>query len=563
MRALQVELRRRSQHSSGWRLSDDRFLSSLATRILLAAKRRKSRKSESVFFAPFALFCGYSGWKTFACGCVALGFCLPWVSGAAERPNILFVYTDDQSHRTLGSYRAEGAHPWVRTPHLDRLAAEGVRFSRAYGASWCAPSRALVLTGLHQHAIRGVDLNRDQKSRRPWATFAAGWDPQRTPMWPSHLRRSGYQTALIGKWHLGQNAGHGLLWDHSVVWDQNAAEGDWYNNVSLSIDGEPAREAPGYATHVYTEFAERFIRRQHDKPWFLWLCYNAPHLPNNTHPDTHRLYTEAEVPTPPDVFGPREGKPEYMRMLTMFSRDDAGEPRMGTTSLKELVRGYNRLVSTIDEGVGRLRAALEETGQLDNTVIVFTSDQGFAWGERGYAWKVGPYDACIRMPLIVRYPPAVAAGGVVREPVHLLDVIPTLLSFTQMPEPWPMHGRNLRTVLRDPTRALGGGVLLEHMLSYFADQITTGVTPETGYTRNIPWWLAWVEGDYKYIQTLVPDEIDELYDLAADPEEQNNLAQQPRHRERVLQMRANLRRALAASDAGFLDTLPAPREPRG
>ena len=99
-----------------------------------------------------------------------LGLLLHAATSAAERPNILFIYTDDQSHRTLESYRAEGARPWALTPHLDRLAAEGVRFARAYGASWCAPSRAMVLTGRQQHAIRGVDLNRDQGVRRSWAT---------------------------------------------------------------------------------------------------------------------------------------------------------------------------------------------------------------------------------------------------------------------------------------------------------------------------------------------------------------------------------------------------------
>ena len=489
-----------------------------------------------------------------------LGLLLHAATSAAERPNILFIYTDDQSHRTLESYRAEGARPWALTPHLDRLAAEGVRFARAYGASWCAPSRAMVLTGRQQHAIRGVDLNRDQGVRRSWATFAPGWERERAPMWPARLRRSGYQTVMIGKWHLGQDAGHGFLWDHSVVWDQNAAVGDWYNNVSLSIDGQPERMIPGYSTHVYTDFAERFVRRRHDRPWFLWLCYNAPHLPNNTHPDTHHLYTDVEVPIPGDIFGPRPGKPGYMRNLAMFKRDETGQPVLGRRSLVELVRGYHRLVHSIDEGIGRLRTALEETGQLDNTVIIFTSDQGFAWGEHGYAWKVGPYDACIRMPLIVRYPADVATGGVVREPVNILDVIPTILSYASLPEPWPLHGRNLRPVLQDPTRTLGGGVLLEHFLSHFADQITTGVTPENGFTRNIPWWLAWVEGHHKYIRTLVPDEIEELYDLEADPEEQQNLALIPAHRPRLLAMRNSLERALAASDAAFLDSLPAPRE---
>ncbi len=479
-----------------------------------------------------------------------------------NRPNVLFIYTDDQSHRTLGSYLEEGARPWVRTPNLDRLAAEGVKFSMAYGASWCAPSRAIVLTGQQPHAIRGVDLNRDPSSPRPWATLADGYDPTVAKMWPRELRQAGYETAMIGKWHLGQAAGHGDLWDHSVVWDQNTPEGDWYNDQSLSVDGAPAEVVPGYSTLVYTDFAEDYIRRDHAKPWLMWLCYNAPHLPNTVHPETTDDYTDVDVPIPADWYGPRAGKPTYMRTLTMFEPDLEGRPRYGHRSwrLEDMIKGYNRLVLTLDEAMGRLLDTLEETGQLDNTVIVFTSDQGFAWGERGYAWKVGPYDACLRMPLLVRYPPEAKAGGVVRSPVSIADVVPTILSFADLEVDWPLHGRNLRSSLQDPESGVAGRVLIEHFLSSFGDQIESAVTDENNFTRTIPWWLAIVDGHHKYIRSLVPNEIEEVYDLAADPEEQNNLALSPKYRDLLLEMRAALVEELEATDAHFIDTIPAPRE---
>lgn len=482
--------------------------------------------------------------------------------GDVDRPNVLFIYTDDQSHRTLGSYLEEGARPWVKTPNLDRLAAEGVRFSMAYGASWCAPSRAIVLTGQQPHAIAGVDLNRDPTTARPWATMTDGWDPQVAQMWPRELRRAGYETAMIGKWHVGQNAGHGDLWDHSVVWDQNTPQGDWYNNQSLSIDGAPTEVVPGYSTHVYTDFAEDYIRRDHDKPWLMWLCYNAPHLPNTIHPDTKDDYTDVEVPIPSDWYGPRAGKPTYMRTLTMLEPDIEGQPRYGNRSarLEDLVVGYNRLVLTLDEAMGRLLDTLEETGQLDNTVIVFTSDQGFAWGERGYVWKVGPYDACLRMPLIVRYPKEAKAGGVVRSPVSIIDVVPTLLSYTGVEVDWPLHGRNLRPALREPESGLRGRVLIEHFLSAFGDQIQSAVTDEDNFTRTIPWWLSVVDGDLKYIRSLVPNEIEELYNLANDPDEQHNLALESGHRADLHRMRSALVSELEATDAHFIPTLPVPQE---
>lgn len=492
----------------------------------------------------------------------SLGFLfLITLSHGAERPNILFIYTDDQSFRTLSCYQEEGARSWVKTPHIDRLAAEGVKFATAYGASWCAPSRAVVLTGLQPHAIRGVSLNRDSTSARPWATKGDGYDPTVAQMWPEHLRKTGYETAMIGKWHLGQSAGHGRLWDHSVVWDQNTPEGDWYNNQSLSIDGAEAQTVSGYSTFVYTNYAERYFRRDHDKPWMLWLCYNAPHLPNTIHPDTADLYQDVEVPIPEDWYGPRAGKPAYMRTLTMFEPDLEGRPRYGHRSwrLEDMIKGYNRLVSSLDEAIGRLRAVLEETGQLDNTVIIFTSDQGFAWGERGYAWKVGPYDACLRMPLIVRYPPEVPAGGVVRDPVSITDVAPTVLSYAGMPQPWRMHGRDLRPAMRNPTAGVGGRVLTEHFLSSFGDEIEVAVTDENNFTRTIPWWLSIAEGRYKYIRTLVPHEIEEVYDLQSDPDEQRNLALEKSHRATLHRLRAALETELRNTDASFIETLPEPR----
>jgi arylsulfatase A-like enzyme len=477
---------------------------------------------------------------------------------AADKPNILFIYTDDQSHRTVGCYRDEGAWPWVRTPNIDRLAAEGVRFTTAYGASWCSPSRACVLTGLLPHGIRGMKLNERREKNATWKVLGEGYDPAVARFWPEKLRKAGYQTAMIGKWHLGQNAGHSRLWDHSVVWDQNSAKGDWYNDPGLAIDGAAPKAVPGYSTDLYTRFAADFVRRRHDQPWLLWLCYNAPHLPNHAHPRHRELYRDADVPVPVDVFGPRPDKPGYMRQRTMFQRAPDGSPLHGKTPLPETVRSYNRLVSAVDDGVGELLRALAETGQLDHTLIVFTSDQGFAWGEHGFAWKTGPYDACLRMPLIFRLPGQVAKAGVCRQPVSIVDLAPTLLGFAGVPLPWEMHGHDLRPLLRTPDSSADRPLLMEHFHSRFGPETDRG---ETGgdLAGGVPYWLFLRRGKYKYIRTLVPDEIEELYDLEADPQELKNLALDASQRPVLDDYRAHLRAELRRTAAGFVDNLPPPR----
>lgn len=480
-------------------------------------------------------------------------------SAEAKRPNLLVIFTDDQSHRTLGCYRDEGAWDWARTPNLDRLAEEGVRFTTAYGASWCSPSRACVLTGRLPHGIRGMHLHERRVEGREWSVLGEGYDPAVAEFWPSTLRHAGYRTAFIGKWHLGQNAGHGRLWDHSVVCDANLARKDWYRDPTLAIDGAKAGVVPGYATDLYTRFAADFIRSPHGCPWLLWLCHYAPHLPLEPHPRHRALYADAEVPVPADVFGPRPGKPAYQRDWTMFRRAPDGSPLHRRIPLAEAVRDYNRLVAAIDEGVGELLRALEETGQLDDTLVVFTSDQGYAWGEHGFAWKVGPYDACLRMPLIFRLPGAVAEGGVCRQPASVVDLAPTLLGFAGVPLPWEMHGHDLRPLLRAPETEIDRPLLMEHFHSRFGDET---VRPGPGdAVSEVPHWLFLRRGRYKYIRTLVPGEIEELYDLESDPQELVNLVPDPRHRHALENLRAGLSAELLRTRAGFADHLPAAAPP--
>jgi arylsulfatase A-like enzyme len=470
-----------------------------------------------------------------------------------KRPNVLLIYTDDQSWRTLSCY--EGAWPWVKTPNIDRLAAEGVRFTTAYGAAWCTPSRASLLTGLLPHGIQGLDV--------PKVVGGGGYDPAVCRFWPSELRKSGYHTAMVGKWHIGQDHGHGREWDSSFVWNQGDIVGDWYNVQPMSLDGAPKENVSGYSTDRYTQYAVDYVKRDKSKPWLLWLCYNAPHLPNTFHPRHRDTYADAEVAVPADLFGPREGKPAYLKNYSVWKNEEAG-PTYNDWFLKKrvplatLVRDYNKLVSAVDEGIARVRAALEESGQLENTIVIFTSDQGFAWGDKGFAWKVGPYEACMRMPLIVRWPGVAKAGGVCREPAAVYDLAPTIFAAAGAMLPWEMHGRDLRPLLENPETRWDRPLLLEHFQKMFGKQTDRGLTGKDGFA-GIPWWILLRQGKYKYIRTLVENEIEELYDLESDPAESRNLALDPSFRETLAAQRGSFLAELKRTNAALVDRLPPTR----
>jgi len=470
-----------------------------------------------------------------------------------ERPNILFVFTDDQSHRSVGCY--EEAHPWVATPNIDSLAAEGVRFTHAYAGTWCLPSRAMALTGLQPHAIRGMTIDRNPIGR---------YDPAVCRFWPAELRKAGYTTAFIGKWHLSEDAGHGRDWDHSVVWNHAVPKkaGGYYTNQKLNFDGGPYKAVGGYSTDNYTDYAEKFLRRDHSRPWFLWLCYDAVHSPYTAARRHHDRYRKDEpVPTPKDIYPPRPTKPRYMKDYGVWKRGPGGVPVRGKRTLAESVRQYNRAVLGIDEGVGRLLDALKETGQLDNTMIVYTSDQGFAWGQHGFAWKVAPYDANLRAPLIVRMPKRFARGKVCNTPVGALDLIPTFFALAETPLPWKMHGHDLSPLLSDPDADWPHPVLLEHFGWAFGPETDAGTTGKKAFP-TVPWWLSIRAGRYKYIRTLVADEIEELYDLQADPEELNNLAPNPKHRDLLIDFRRRLTDELTRTGGRSAKNLPKPSAAR-
>ena len=482
------------------------------------------------------------------------------LAAAADRPNILLVYTDDHSHRTVGCYPE--SHDWVRTPHIDRLAAEGMRFTHAYIGTWCMPSRATVLTGRLPHGVASMRM----VGKYPGSEY----DPGQCRFWPSVFRERGYTTAQIGKWHTGVDAGWGRDWDHQKVWNRprhpdNAF--NYYFQQLVSTNGGKPEMTRGYATDNYTDWAEAYIRgegRDRRKPWFLWLCYGAVHgpfTPAERHLDSHE---GVRVTAPADIYERDATKPKYVRDMDKWRRGEDGRPRLkgnrrgvhGPT-LSDWVRQYQEGVLAIDEGLGRVLAALEESGQAGNTLVVFTSDQGYAWGQHGFNSKLAPYDATIRSPFIVRWPGVVPAGSVCRSPVGGQDLAPTFFGAAGLDPPWDMHGHDLGPLLRDPGATWKHPVLMTLTgRRYGADTDTIPATFEEQQVGGVPWWVSLTRGRTKYIRTLLPGEIEELYDLENDPAELRNLALEPEYRSVLVAFRDAAVNELRRTGAGFAESLP-------
>jgi arylsulfatase A-like enzyme len=477
----------------------------------------------------------------------------------AKRPNILLIYTDDQSYKTVGCYPE--AWPWVKTPNIDRLAKAGVRFRGAYLGAWCMPSRASLLTGQHPHSILSMRME------GPYPGSA--YDPQQCPFWPAIFRASGYHTAQIGKWHTGVDAGFGRDWDYQIVWNRpkhpdNA--GAYYEKQRLAFNAVE-QWAEGYPTDNYTKWACEYIRGEHrdaEKPWFLWLCYGSVHGPSKPAPRHRGTYESAEITAPADIVGPRAAKPSYLDDTQAWHKDKNGRIFAGSsgekvgdeagarrTTYEDWVRQVNECVPAIDEGVGQLVEALRESEQLENTLIVYTADQGLAMGEHGLRTKLAPYDASYRSPLIISLPGSVAQGGVCPQSANAADLVATLFAAAHIPMPKQMSGNDLTPLLKDPSATWSHACFYEYTGHDFGEDVTKILRdrPDDAIYQKVPWYVAAVDGGWKYVHYLCPGATDELYNLQTDPDELINLAQSPTHQVQQRKLRAALIRELQRSGA--------------
>jgi len=400
------------------------------------------------------------------------------------RPNILFIMADDHAAKAISAYGSR----LNRTPNIDRIAQGGMRLDHCYVTnSICTPSRAAILMGTFNH-VNGV------------TTLKTHID-NRMPNVAKHLRTGGYQTAIIGKWHLGEGPAHQPTgFDH---WSVLPGQGDYYDPLMIGPDGE--RTERGYVTTVITDKCLDWLAaRDPGRPFFLMCHHKAPHRPFV--PDAkHRTLFENETVAVPETFdddyknraraaldakmrvrvdmtyddlglvqpeggaevgppdpaysgGRKVPDPDDVRGLTLMDKS-TGE-RFSFATRQELdgfkyqryIKRYLRTVASIDENVGRLLDYLDEQGLAEDTIVVYTSDQGFFLGEHGWYDKRFIYEESLQMPLLVRYPRAFGAG-VSDAIVTNVDFAPTFLDYAGLPVPSYMQGRSIRPVLEGGTPA--------------------------------------------------------------------------------------------------------------
>lgn len=428
----------------------------------------------------------------------------------ADQPNVLVVITDEHNFRTLGCYRElltpEQAEMWgpnaiVETPHLDRLATEGLICTRAYAtAPVCSPCRAAMITGLYPHNT-GVPTN-NEKLRGDIPTLA------------TILADNGYRTGFIGKWHLGGASKPGWApeidggFEHKEFmfnrghWKKLALDSEGPSVGARDAKGAPSYNVAGadqktFTTDFLTDRTIEFINDTGQDPFLCVVSYPDPHGPNTVREPYNHMYDQLRF-LPPRTYG----------LDDMPIPGWLGGGKKHPKFIGDQMSLYFGMVKCIDDNFGRLLQTLEASGRLDSTIVLMTSDHGDLCYEHDRLNKGNPYEGSARVPMLIRYPKRLSAKTVYRQPVGTVDITPTLLGIAQVRTTHSLQGRDL-------SDALGGGN---------ADSESTQLT----FLRNSgksPQWLAAVDARYKLVVSV--NDRPWLFDAESDPDELLNYFGRP------------------------------------
>ncbi len=473
-----------------------------------------------------------------------------------RRPNIVFIMSDDHGWQAVSAYGRPDGVRVNQTPAIDRLAAEGARFDQFHVENaLCGPSRAAFLTGCVS-ARHGFRQNGDR------------FDGSQ-PTWPALLQKAGYRTAVYGKWHLGTDpVGFD---DYSVL----VGQGPYYNPQLITPAGKT--RVHGYTTDIITETGLDALRRFADeskadgRPFAICIQHKAPHRRWAPAPRHYHLFDHVQIPEPPTLLddwsgrGPASAMQEMTVSRHLDAEDlklkspwelDAGQKKIwdlhygpgveayqaavasGELSGDDLVRekyqryakDYLACIQAVDEGVGRILEEIDELGIADDTIVVYTSDQGWYLGEHGWYDKRWMYEESFRTPFILRWPGHIAPGTTTGILAQNIDFAPTVLDLAGVEIPERMQGRSLATFL-DTGATTTPEDWRDGVYYHFYEARGPHTVPEHDGIKTERWKLIWFpEVDPDGDGPAGPGAW-ELYDLVADPDEMTNLADDPTYSE--------------------------------
>ncbi|TWU45302.1 Arylsulfatase [Novipirellula aureliae] len=425
--------------------------------------------------------------------------------------NVVFILTDDHRFDAMGC----AGHPFLETPNLDSIAANGVHLKNAFvTTSLCSPSRASILTGLYTHKHGVIDNNR--------------LVPKGTLFFPQYLQRAGYQTAFIGKWHMGGE--HDEPRPGFDRWVSFRGQGHYLaptSEYTLNVDGERVPQK-GYITDELTDYAVEWLEsRPKDKPFFLYLSHKAVHA-NFTPARRHQgRYADADLSFLPNGsdLSASNNTPRWVRdqRNSWHGVDFAYHSDRG---LDYLYRRYCESILAVDDSVGRVLAQLKAMGIHDQTLVIYMGDNGFMWGEHGLIDKRVAYEASIRVPMLMQCPALFDGGNPIENVVGNIDVGPTILHAAGLNAPEYMDGQSFLD-------------LPNHRNMNWRDYFLYVYYWEKNFPQT-PTQFA-LRGDrFKYITYYGLWDTDELYDLTKDPGESNNLLYDPAYKSVVKEMQDRL-----------------------
>jgi arylsulfatase A-like enzyme len=438
-----------------------------------------------------------------------------------NRPNIIFIMSDDHAAHALSCYGSK----INETPNLDRLAKEGMLFENCFCTnSICAPSRAVILTGKYSHINGKIDNTRENPFDGDQQTF------------PKLLQKAGYQTAMIGKWHLRTEP---TGFDY---WNVLPGQGKYHNPQFIEMGVKKKHES--YVTDLITDFSIDWLKRRNvDKPFMLMYHHKAPHRNWQPNQKYKQIFKDKKFAVPDTFDDDYSGRSDAARQQKMTIEDDFRVPSDTKVKPPEGLSGqdlklwkyqrymqdYLACVASIDENVGRLLEYLDKSGLSENTMVIYTSDQGFFLGEHGWFDKRFMYEESLRMPLLVRYPKEIKPGSVNDDIVLNLDFAPTFLDLAGVDIPGDIQGESMCALLNGKTPRSWRKSMYYHYYEYPGAH---AVKRHYGIRMK----------RFKLIHFYYDIDAWELYDLKKDPNEVNNLYDDPEYAGIIETLKAELQK---------------------